>query len=787
MIFKFNNISLSVALTVLSMVQSVAMAEDITINTSVRQAKFALTGGSFTITKNGLINISNTASYYNALTISSATDIINNGSITAKNGAIMSIGGDGSISGSIINNGTITSGVNKGTTPEAIPPVGIINYHSSIAGDIINTGIITGETSGIRNDEGTVSNIINSGSITNSGTATRYNNVGIANVNNGVITGSIINSGIISNTYAIYNTGTISGGVFNSGVLDGIVYLNAAALTIIGDNARITRELTSTAPVNIEGNFTAEANADISLLSVSNDATFLIAPGLTWTATGTEVNSGTLSVDGTLISSVLVNSGATLTGNGTVGSTTVSDGGTISPNGNDSYGTLTIDGDLVLASGSNYNVNVDANGGSDHIYATGRAALDGTNLLSIAANGNWDVSSTYTILTADHGVNGKFGSVSSNFAFLNPILSYDANDVYLSLGRNDVDFAAISDSINQHNTAEAIENLNTTALYNSVVQLDSASARNAFDQLSGEAHASTRGALLNDSSFLRDGILRHDNDGQPYSLWVDGHTGSNSIDSNGNAGRASGSSHGVMLGGDLAIGAGLYAGAVIGSDRVTQQIDKVASNTRADGTHYGLYLQGGWNSLLLRTGISRSNYDVGNTRSIAFTGYSNSLNSQHDASADSAFIEASYDWTFGISTLQPYVGIAHTRLSSDGFSERGGDAALSVAEQNDNVTTGSMGLKTRWDISGGRREHASLMTKIGWEHNSGDIDTSSKQALNGQNFTVYGLPLERDAAVVELAFGMNVTPSSRIQLGYQGRYSSAVRENGANLQWSLSF
>src|SRR5580704_11430918 len=39
----------------------------------------------------------------------------------------------------------------------------------------------------------------------------------------------------------------------------------------------------------------------------------------------------------------------------------------------------------------------------------------------------------YTILTDSTGVSGTYAGVTSNFAFLKPSLSYDANDVFLTL------------------------------------------------------------------------------------------------------------------------------------------------------------------------------------------------------------------------------------------------------------------------------------------------------------------------------------------------------------------
>ena len=53
----------------------------------------------------------------------------------------------------------------------------------------------------------------------------------------------------------------------------------------------------------------------------------------------------------------------------------------------------------------------------------------------LAENGNYARQTRYTILTANGGVTGTFAYVTSNLAFLAPTLTYDLNDVFLTLNR----------------------------------------------------------------------------------------------------------------------------------------------------------------------------------------------------------------------------------------------------------------------------------------------------------------------------------------------------------------
>lgn len=266
--------------------------------------------------------------------------------------------------------------------------------------------------------------------------------------------------------------------------------------------------------------FNGAGNAGYGGEISGNGALTLEGPGrvlLTGDSSGfgghTTVSGGSLFVgnadgEGALGGSVDVWSGATLGGSGTIGSgtgstVTLGEDSTFAPGS--SIGTLIVDGDLVFDAGSRFAVEVSPGGtGSDLVSVTGVATLDGGTVAHIGMTGTYDPTSTYTILSADEGVDGTFDGVSSDFAFLDPSLSYTANDVLLSLVRNNVDFADAGETPNQIATAEGLESLGFgDDLYDAIVQLDAPTALEAFDQLSGEIHASAVTGLIEDSRHIR--------------------------------------------------------------------------------------------------------------------------------------------------------------------------------------------------------------------------------------------------------------------------------------------
>ena len=214
------------------------------------------------------------------------------------------------------------------------------------------------------------------------------------------------------------------------------------------------------------------------------------------------INGGILSVNGTFNGAdVTVNQDAKLGGNGTVGDTTI-EGGTIGA-GN-SIGHLTINGDLALNAASTLEVEVDNAGHADLVDVTGVATLGDASVNILAAAGRYKGKTDYTILTAAGGINGHFGSVTSNFAFLTPTLAYSANAVSLTLTRNDVAFADLGRTANEKAVGSLLQAQGPgNALFEETLLLADTDVSPNFASLTGEAWATLSSATIETSQMLR--------------------------------------------------------------------------------------------------------------------------------------------------------------------------------------------------------------------------------------------------------------------------------------------
>jgi subtilase-type serine protease len=140
-------------------------------------------------------------------------------------------------------------------------------------------------------------------------------------------------------------------------------------------------------------------------------------------------NIGWTNVDGVLNTREMLVVNGLLSGRGTINAdflTVV--GGFVAPGGAGSIGTMTVNSDMILASASVLLVDVNRNG-ADRLDVAGVLALnDGTVVFSKAPGAAPRHGQSFTIATADLGVDGTFDHVFS-LGVLHPRLTYNANSV----------------------------------------------------------------------------------------------------------------------------------------------------------------------------------------------------------------------------------------------------------------------------------------------------------------------------------------------------------------------
>jgi len=527
----------------------------------------------------------------------------------------------------------------------------------------------------------------------------------------------------------------------------------------------------------------------------------------------TAVEDGILRVNGKLGGTLDVRDGGRLEGIGTVGATTVNDGATVAA-GN-SIGTLKVNGDITFKAGSTLEVeatNVPVP--VDLIEVTGKAILEGGLVDVRAADDIYMPFTTYTILTATSGVEGEFANVTDNLAFLDPSLSYDDNNVYLTLARNDIDFASYGRTANQKSASHGIDSLGAgNALYLAFVLLedDAALIQDTLDQLSGEIHGSLKSTLLADSHFLRDAVtgrLRStvqsdagmavavgDSTVEPaadYSVarkssgfWMQGFGSWGDWDGDGNAASLDRSTGGAIAGVDTLVGSWRF-GVAGGYSQTSFDVDDRRSSGDADGYHAAIYAGTNWDNVFLRTGAAYSWTDIATKREIT-SPIVDELEADYGAGTAQIFGELAYRADFGGLVIEPFANAAYVNLHTEGFIEKGGVAALeSKSSSSDSVVT-VLGLRPEVRFELGDMEMAAT-GMVGWQHAFGDVTPETQLAFEGgEEFGIRGAPMARDTALVEAGLALKLTDSVSFGASYQGQFGDGVSDNGFNARLGVEF
>ena len=506
----------------------------------------------------------------------------------------------------------------------------------------------------------------------------------------------------------------------------------------------------------------------------------------------TTVAAGSLQVDGKLGGSLTFASGTTFAGNGTAGNVTLQSGSVLSPGGA-GIGRLATTGDLTVAAGTQYALDLDNAGNSDTVSVDGKATLQGGSVVSLAsAAGKWSPTATYTILTAGNGVSGTFSDVSSNLAFLTPQLSYAANAVNLTLIRNDILFADIGATRNQKATAGAIESIGEDQpVFDTVVKLDAASARRAYDQLSGEIHANLQGAIADDDRYKREAINQHlltqfaDETEDSFATWASawGHRGHH--DEDGNASKLDASGSGVFVGADKGIGDRSRIGVALGSGRVSADTrdDSASGNTLTAAIYGGA----DFGDVMIQAGGIYSRYDIDTHRTVDVDSLAGRLSGTTKAHSLQGFVEGSYEFRWDSGALAPFVNIAQQELRTNSSNERGSDAALHIMGNKSDLTYGTFGVRGRKDF--GEDGRFGIFGSVGWQHAAGDTDTSSKQRFleGGNAFEVMGTPVGKNAGVGVFGVRFLATPTVTIDASWNGQFASEAKDQSARLALNWVF
>lgn len=531
----------------------------------------------------------------------------------------------------------------------------------------------------------------------------------------------------------------------------------------------------------------------------------------------TEIISGSLIVNGVLGGALSMSGGGELSllgGSGRVRDVSVQRGATLAP-GN-SIGTLTVAGDLEFGDLSTFWVEVNDGGNiagvnSDLLLVEEAATIDeGASVWVSPANGTdtgetYAADTTYRILTAS-SVTGAFGSVDSDFAFLTPELSYDATNVYLTLSKS-ADFEEVAQTGNQRNIARILEGFGSlSAFYNQILTMNEEEAREAFDALTGEAHASSFQSFFQVAGQVRQKILNRlqqllggfrtaqfsdyapaagDEIAVSGEVWGQVFGGWGSSDGNSVSAAMDRDTYGFLAGIDRDIGQDTRIGVAAGYSRSTYDVPSRSSSGESDNLHLAAYAGTKWAGFDFKSALSYGLQMSDSQRHVVVGLIVNHLETDYNAHSFQGTFEVSRDFDMGSLVVAPFAGLSVLHVETEGFTETGGPAALTMASTSHTLETSTVGLRFNQDIS-----NVTLNGELGWRHMFGDLSPASTAAFASapaQSFTITGAPLARNVFVIGAGADVEFDNGTMLMVGYAGEFSSETRDHGLRAELRFSF
>jgi outer membrane autotransporter protein len=530
--------------------------------------------------------------------------------------------------------------------------------------------------------------------------------------------------------------------------------------------------------------------------------------------------SGLLGNDGQIGGSAHANDGGVVAGAGSFGAVNIASGGTVAPGSaldpGKAVATLTVNGDFRQQAGSIYQAGLASS--PDHINVGGSAAIDSGAQIELVRQGTASSVTRHTLLTAAGGVTGTYvgltGTLYTDSPFVDFELTYDPTNVYLHTYRTATAFADVAHTSNQRSAATAKQALGPGhVIHDSILFLTEAEARTAFNLLSGEIHASVHSALIQDSHFVRDAandriraafegigaapvpVMAYGPDGaqsapattEKYAVWGQGFGAWGHLDGDGNAARLDHSTGGFIAGGDAAVGETWRLGLLAGYSHTSFDVDDRASSGSSNNYHLGLYAGTQRGPLGFRSGLSYTWHRIETDRVVAFPGFSDGHAADYDAGTFQAFGELGYRLDTASVSFEPYANLAYVNFDADGFSEDGGAAALSSADQSSDATFTTLGLRASSQFMLGSMT-ATARGGIGWQHAFGDVTPETSLAIaGGSSFAVRGVPIAEDAALIEAGVDVNLTETAMLGVDYQAQLASDAQEHGFNAKLAVRF
>ena len=523
-------------------------------------------------------------------------------------------------------------------------------------------------------------------------------------------------------TLVLSGTNTHAGG---TEVREGVIEITSddnlgaasAAFVFNGGTLRTAGALTLARDVFIDmlGGFLNDAGNDLTLSgSLSGNGELTKSGAGAWTLSGDssgfmgqfQLAEGSLQLDGQLGGLLVAQAGTTLSGVGTAGTLDIF--GTLAT-GN-SIGTMTTTGDVTFRLGSDFQVELAADGTNDFLNVGGTATIEGGTLsiFTLDPDTSYSDGQAYTILSAARGLTGEFDDVIENSVFLDFNTDYQANDLVVTV-EEVLTFPEVANTFNQAQISSSLMDLGQTAgsdslaVYNALLMLDGDGARDAFDISSGEIYAGVVAGGQRQARAHSDKLLATARRTGPEGLgaWGNLSTQDGKVELDGNGADLDFDRQGIDLGIDYrGTDNGWMFGASAGWSKGDVSLTARNAAAQTDNWQIGAYGRIGQGregaSASAAITLGKGNADV--ARNISFSGINRTAQAETDTDTTALAADVRYGKILGTGNwvVGPVASVSYAKTDLDRFSETGADALNLSGNASTKASVYGVGAFANW-------------------------------------------------------------------------------------------
>lgn len=233
-----------------------------------------------------------------------------------------------------------------------------------------------------------------------------------------------------------------------------------------------------------------------------------------------------------------------------------------------------------------------------------------------------------------------------------------------------------------------------------------------------------------------------------------------------------------MVGADATFDQGYWIGLAAGYTRSSFDVRSRASSGETDTGFGAIYGGARFGPVTLRLGGLFAGMSSDTRRAVVLPGFQDNLTGRSGGTGLLGFGEVGYGLTFGGAGVEPFVGGSGMRLSRDGYTERGGPAALRFLQRDYDIQTLTAGVRASARL--GPDSPFSVRGQLAYRRAFGDVVPTALLAFagGGTQFQTAGMPVDVNALDAEAGIAFQATKDVALELAYTGQVGRRAEDHG---------